>query len=287
MLQDICIGTTAAPTYFPPHYFKNESQEFHLIDGGVIANNPAMIAICEVALNRPPPQERPDEIGNTSTAVKKDLDWLGLWSQPLSAKEGGGEPREKMNMSALTRELENPIPEVKPNEYDKIYVVSLGTGLRKRDEEVGVRRTWWQWLAEKFLRNKVYDARIAQNWGILAWGAGPITNLTLDGSQDMVDYHLASVFRTLHKSNYLRIIQTDELSGDMVDMDRATEENIGDLEKLAKEEILGKQVKRINLETFELEDDPENNHTYKEALESVAKFLHKSRKEKQKQIIPE
>lgn len=44
-LSDICIGTSAAPTYLPPHYFKNEDgegniQEFNLIDGGVAANNP-------------------------------------------------------------------------------------------------------------------------------------------------------------------------------------------------------------------------------------------------------
>ena len=44
-LADICIGSSAAPTYFPGHYFKNQdkegkTQEFNLIDGGVAANNP-------------------------------------------------------------------------------------------------------------------------------------------------------------------------------------------------------------------------------------------------------
>lgn len=44
-LSDICIGTSAAPTYLPAHYFKNQDpkgnvKEFHLIDGGVAANNP-------------------------------------------------------------------------------------------------------------------------------------------------------------------------------------------------------------------------------------------------------
>lgn len=47
-LSDICIGTSAAPTYFPAHYFKNDDQqgelkEFNLIDGGVAANNPVML----------------------------------------------------------------------------------------------------------------------------------------------------------------------------------------------------------------------------------------------------
>lgn len=39
-LADICIGTSAAPTYFPPYYFKNNEEEFNLIDGGIAANNP-------------------------------------------------------------------------------------------------------------------------------------------------------------------------------------------------------------------------------------------------------
>ncbi|XP_056170098.1 patatin-like protein 3 [Syzygium oleosum] len=52
-LSDICIGTSAAPTYFPAHYFKTEDKdgqahEFNLIDGGMVANNPTLVAISEV-----------------------------------------------------------------------------------------------------------------------------------------------------------------------------------------------------------------------------------------------
>ncbi|GLT48801.1 hypothetical protein SLA2020_224000 [Shorea laevis] len=56
LLSDICIGTSAAPTYLPPHYFttKNttssgteEIREFNLIDGGVAANNPTLVAMRE------------------------------------------------------------------------------------------------------------------------------------------------------------------------------------------------------------------------------------------------
>ncbi|XP_038884495.1 patatin-like protein 2 [Benincasa hispida] len=53
-LSDICIATSAAPTYLPPHYFKTEgiahekTREFNLIDGGVAANNPTLVAIGEV-----------------------------------------------------------------------------------------------------------------------------------------------------------------------------------------------------------------------------------------------
>ncbi|XP_022851098.1 patatin-like protein 2 [Olea europaea var. sylvestris] len=54
LLSDISIGTSAAPTVFPAYYFKNGTDsagnpwEFNLIDGGVAANNPALVAIREV-----------------------------------------------------------------------------------------------------------------------------------------------------------------------------------------------------------------------------------------------
>ncbi|KAF3953285.1 hypothetical protein CMV_021258 [Castanea mollissima] len=52
-LSDICIGTSAAPTFFPAYYFSNQDRhgsvrDFNLVDGGVTANNPTLIAISEV-----------------------------------------------------------------------------------------------------------------------------------------------------------------------------------------------------------------------------------------------
>lgn len=46
-LSDVCIGSSAAPTYLPAHHFKTRDsggneREFHLIDGGVAANNPVI-----------------------------------------------------------------------------------------------------------------------------------------------------------------------------------------------------------------------------------------------------
>ncbi|PWA63522.1 acyl transferase/acyl hydrolase/lysophospholipase [Artemisia annua] len=53
LLSDICIATSAAPTYLPPHQFKtsqNEKEhEFNLVDGGMAANNPTLIAMGEIA----------------------------------------------------------------------------------------------------------------------------------------------------------------------------------------------------------------------------------------------
>ncbi|KAG6674753.1 hypothetical protein I3842_15G060800 [Carya illinoinensis] len=52
-LSDICIGTSAAPTYLPAHQFSHQNSDgdfskFNLIDGGVVANNPALVAINQV-----------------------------------------------------------------------------------------------------------------------------------------------------------------------------------------------------------------------------------------------
>ncbi|XP_022876080.1 patatin-like protein 2 isoform X3 [Olea europaea var. sylvestris] len=52
-LSDICIGTSAAPTYLLAYYFKNQIkqgyvQEFNLVDGGVAANNPTLVAINQI-----------------------------------------------------------------------------------------------------------------------------------------------------------------------------------------------------------------------------------------------
>ncbi|XP_042495719.1 patatin-like protein 2 [Macadamia integrifolia] len=52
-LSDICISTSAAPTYLPTYYFKDEDKEgnireFNLTDGGVAANNPTLLAISEI-----------------------------------------------------------------------------------------------------------------------------------------------------------------------------------------------------------------------------------------------
>ncbi|CAN4092741.1 unnamed protein product [Withania somnifera] len=53
-LSDICISTSKQPpTYLPAHYFKVEDdkgnvREHNLIDGGVAANNPSLVAITEV-----------------------------------------------------------------------------------------------------------------------------------------------------------------------------------------------------------------------------------------------
>ncbi|KAG7990037.1 hypothetical protein I3843_02G005800 [Carya illinoinensis] len=52
-LSDVCISTSAAPTFLPAHSFETQNAEgktrsFNLIDGGVAANNPTMMAISQI-----------------------------------------------------------------------------------------------------------------------------------------------------------------------------------------------------------------------------------------------
>lgn len=52
-LADVCIGTSAAPTFLPAHYFETvdhtgASQSFNIIDGGMAANNPTLVTMGEI-----------------------------------------------------------------------------------------------------------------------------------------------------------------------------------------------------------------------------------------------
>lgn len=54
-LADICISTCAAPTYFPAHYLETKDSDtgrirtFDLVDGGVAAKNPTLMAISHIS----------------------------------------------------------------------------------------------------------------------------------------------------------------------------------------------------------------------------------------------
>ncbi len=58
-MRDIARATSAAPTYFPPALLEvqNREQPFALIDGGVVANNPAMCAYAEAKSLYPDAEE--------------------------------------------------------------------------------------------------------------------------------------------------------------------------------------------------------------------------------------
>ncbi|KAA3488823.1 patatin-like protein 2 [Gossypium australe] len=214
LLSDICIGTSAAPTYLPAHYFKTEdsngvAKEFHLIDGAVAANDPALVAVSE-----------------------------------------------------MTKEIVRRAPKyfpIKPTDYSKFVVISLGTGSAKSEGK--------------------FDSENAAKWGILGWlsseNSSPLVDVFTQASSDMAEYHLAAVFQAFQSENsYLRI-QDDTLEGPLASVDISTKENLENLVKVG-EDLLKKPVSRVNLETGKFE--PCNQGTNEEALIRMAKVLSKEKR---------
>ncbi|XP_021854791.1 patatin-like protein 2 isoform X1 [Spinacia oleracea] len=217
LLSDICIGTSAAPTYLPAHHFNYEGpngevREFNLIDGGVAANNPALAAI--------------NEVSNEIYSGSPDF-----------------------------------FP-IKPSDYHRYLVLSLGTGTAKREEK--------------------YSAEMAAKWGILGWlscgGSSPLIDVFTHASSDMVDFHLSTVFKALHcENNYIRI-QDDTLTGNLSSVDISTEENLRNLVTVG-EELLKKPVSKVNLSTGVCE--PISQHSNEEILKRLAEILSKERRLRQ------
>ncbi|WVY90160.1 hypothetical protein V8G54_035674 [Vigna mungo] len=202
-LSDICISTSAAPTYLPAHSFEtktnNDSFKFDLVDGGVAANNPALVAMAEVS----------NQIRNEGSCGSLN---------------------------------------VKPLQYKKFLVISLGTGSQQHELK--------------------YDAVKASKWGVLGWvsssGGNPLIDVFSHASSDMVDFHISSVFQARNaEENYLRI-QDDTLNGDLSSVDGATEKNLKGLVQVA-EALLKKPVSKINLRTG-IHEPVESNETNAEAL---------------------
>ncbi|KAJ8762207.1 hypothetical protein K2173_007363 [Erythroxylum novogranatense] len=209
LLSDICIATSAAPTYLPAHHFETKDstgkvREFDLIDGGVAANNPTLVAMNEV-------------------------------------------------MKEINRGSPNFFP-IKPTDYRRFLVLSLGTGTAKSEEKFG--------------------ADEAAKWGLLGWltaeSSTPLVDIFMQASGDMVDFHLATLFQALHsEENYLRI-QEDTLTGDVSSTDISTKENLDNLVK-AGEALLKKPVSRVNLDTGIFK--PSYSSTNEHALIKLAKIL--------------
>ncbi|KAI5004169.1 hypothetical protein ZWY2020_031412 [Hordeum vulgare] len=215
LLSDVCISTSAAPTYLPGHHFQTEGKDgklrdFNLIDGGVAANNPTLLAM---------------------TDVSKQI----LMGNP------------------------DFFP-IKPADYGKFMILSLGTGTAKIEEK--------------------FDAAECSKWGLLGWlynrGATPIIDSFSQASADLVDIHASVLFQALHcEKRYLRI-QDDELNGETASVDVSTPENLHRLVDVGKA-LLKRQVCKVNVETGKNEPD-QNRSTNEEELVNFARMLSEERK---------
>lgn len=174
-LSDICIGTSAAPTFFPAHYFSNQDthgsvRDFNLVDGGVAANNP----VKSFFLTR-------IKFLHNYLSIMKLIFSVLCWVKTLIA------------ISEVTKQIINKNPDflpIKPMAYDQLLVISLGTGSDTSEQK--------------------YNSKTASKWGVISWlyedGDSPLIDCYSDSSKDMVDYHNCVVFQALHsENNYLRI----------------------------------------------------------------------------------
>ncbi|KAM3214695.1 hypothetical protein ACQJBY_066936 [Aegilops geniculata] len=150
LLSDVCISTSAAPTYLPGHHFETKDKDgktraFNLIDGGVVANNPTLLAM---------------------THVSKQI----LMGNP------------------------DYFP-IKPADYGKFMILSLGTGTAKMEEK--------------------FDVAECSKWGLLGWlykrGATPIIDSFSEASADLVDIQESVLFQALHCNKHYLRIQEDKL----------------------------------------------------------------------------
>ncbi|KAF3793913.1 Patatin-like protein 2 [Nymphaea thermarum] len=288
LLSDVCIGTSAAPTYLPAHCFETidsqgKAYPFNLIDGGVAANNPVkttrlVTRFLLILVNSRPEAESSlgkrqfvsSSLGCTYSKREKSRPGLiqyfsssinvciFLLFQTLTA------------MTLVTKKMfmKNPdIFPIKPVDYGKFLVLSLGTGSAKLE--------------------KKYTAAEAAKWGVISWlyheGGSPLISAFTQSSADMVDIHASVLFQALHcEKNYLRI-QDDTLTKDAASVDISTPENLQDLVQIGKA-LLKKNVSRVNLQTGEYEEVP-GEGTNEEELITFAEKLSRERKARKNKMV--
>ncbi|KAK0576788.1 hypothetical protein LWI29_023267 [Acer saccharum] len=167
-------------------------------------------------------------------------------------------------MSEVTKDITRGSPDffpIKPTDYDRFLVISLGTGSPKTEEK--------------------YNALKSGKWGLLGWltaeGSIPLIDVFMQSSNDMVDFHISTVFQALHsEDNYLRI-QDDTLSRNESSVDIATKENLDSLVRVG-EKLLKKPVSEVNFKTGVLEPSSRNKDTNEQALIKIAGVLSKEKR---------
>ncbi|KAK7383113.1 hypothetical protein VNO78_28782 [Psophocarpus tetragonolobus] len=97
LLSDICISTSAAPTYLPAHSFETKANngdevigKFDLIDGGIAANNPALVAMAEVS----------NQICNEGSSASLNVQPM-QYDRFLVISLGTGSQKQEMKYSAV------------------------------------------------------------------------------------------------------------------------------------------------------------------------------------------
>ncbi|TYI21165.1 hypothetical protein ES332_A06G018600v1 [Gossypium tomentosum] len=300
LLSDICIATSAAPTYLPAHYFKTivfkrKKRENNLIDGGVAANNPVCIDKEErennvidggVAANNPvciDEEEREYNLIDGCVAANNPV-CMDKEARENNLIDGGVAAYNPVCIEKEEREYNLIDGGVAANNPTLVAMGEVSKEIIKGNPDFFPTKPMDY---GKFLvislgtgskkDEKRYNAKQSAKWGMLGWltsgGSTPLVDVFTQASGDMVDLHLSVVFEALHSDKYLRI-QDDGLSGDVSSVDIVTANNLNELVKVG-EGLLKKQVSRVNLETGIFE--PFKEETNEEALKRFAKLLSQER----------
>ncbi|QCE04857.1 Acyl transferase/acyl hydrolase/lysophospholipase [Vigna unguiculata] len=142
------------------------------------------------------------------------------------------------------------------NKYSKIVVLSMGTGTPETQQ--------------------IFNVEMAATWNSQTWLI-PLIIFLDRATTSMNEYYHGSLFRK-PTINYLRI-QEYELDPDLTDMINVAKENMEGLEETGKE-LLEEKVKKINLNTFCVEEGVGTNA---EALDRLADILYGERQHRLKQ----
>jgi hypothetical protein len=203
-LADVCIATSAAPTYLPAHSFATEGaggepHAFELVDGGVAANNPTMAAMSlltkeMIRLRRQLEDEdlhlvNGDLVSGLTTTRKAVTD-------PTTTKSFENNPTTAAMTALIAMEKEKGKQtrmgrqDAEASVYRNILVLSVGTGIAKQAHK--------------------YTAADCNKWNLLNWltndGFNPLLDFFSNASADMVDIHAEVHFELLGcEKNYLRI----------------------------------------------------------------------------------
>ena len=149
---------------------------------------------------------------------------------------------------------------IKPTDYGKFMVLSLGTGSAKVDEK--------------------FDAVQSSKWGLLGWLSNKDTTPIIDSfsqaSADLVDIHASVLFQALHSERQYLRIQDDELTGETSSVDVSTVENLSRLVGVGKG-LLKKPACKVNIETGKNEPDAHRG-TNEDELVRFAKMLVRERR---------
>lgn len=189
LLRDIARATSAAPTYFEPHFIPWEpTGRLVLVDGGVFANNPSVLAYTE-AINIQRLREYENGL-HKSTAAPTEL------SDELESISTEG-----------SRNFDATLPDfLAPDQAPDFFMLSLGTGQVKRP----------------------YAYERAKDWGMVQW-VRPIIDILMQGVSESVHFQMEYILPPTKdgKRHYYRLNpEIPEAQSEMSDVSAVNMRNL-------------------------------------------------------------